>query len=141
MKLSRHIHKMVQQFFIVFASIIIILTFLRQIYDPDLSFDLKSIYTIMGFSLLSVVVGFILNATHPVSERKLLIRIAIHFIALETILITVGLWFGLVEDASGVFILALQIAVIYAIVRLLSWCYDKKVAEQINEQLKSLKNR
>ncbi|WP_158587532.1 hypothetical protein [Neobacillus notoginsengisoli] len=37
------------------------------------------------------------------------------------------------------FILALQIAVIYTLVRLLSWQKDKKEARKINEKLKALK--
>jgi len=36
-------------------------------------------------------------------------------------------------------ILALQIAVIYIIVRLLSWQKDKKEAQKINEKLKAFK--
>ncbi|GIO99051.1 hypothetical protein J14TS5_41370 [Paenibacillus lautus] len=67
------------------------------------------------------------------------IRLIIHFLALETILISLAAMVGIVNSVSNVLILAVQIAVIYAFVRLLSWNNDKKVAEEINEGLKALK--
>ncbi|MFD0712142.1 DUF3021 family protein [Paenibacillus sp. GCM10027626] len=139
MKLNEFIKKLVQNYMLIFASIIIVLTILRQFFYPDMPFDLKSIYIIMGFSFISALVGFILNSSLNISEKNMRIRMAIHFFALETILISLGVIFGLPTSASSILILALEIAVIYVIVRLLSWQNDKKVAEQINEGLKSLK--
>ncbi|MBA9084959.1 putative membrane protein [Fontibacillus solani] len=67
---------------------------LRQIYAPDASFELNSIFTIMAFSFLGT---------------------------------------------SGILLLALQIAAVYAIVRLLTYRNDKKEAQKINERLKAFK--
>ncbi|GIP34233.1 DUF3021 family protein [Paenibacillus sp. J2TS4] len=139
MQLNEFVKKTIQNFMVIFASIIIVLTILRQFFYPDMAFDLKSIYIIMAFSFISALVGFILNSSLNISEKNMRIRRAIHFMALETILISLGAIFGIVNSASSILILALEIAVIYAVVRFLSWQNDKKVAEQINEGLKSLK--
>lgn len=139
MRINQHIKKVAQNFLVIFASIIIVITALRQIYSPDMSFDLKSIYIIMAFSFMSSLVGFGLNASFGISEKNMRMRIAIHFLGLETILISLGAIFGIVTSVSDVFILALEIAVIYAIVRLLSWRNDKKAAEKINEGLQALR--
>ncbi|MDM5233989.1 DUF3021 family protein [Lysinibacillus pakistanensis] len=139
MKLSEFVRDIIKDFLIIFASIIIIITFLRQIYYPNMAFDLKSIYIIMSFSLLSALTGFILYSPNDLSEKKMRIRIIIHFFTLEILLIVLGSAINIVNDALGVISLALQIAVIYIIVRLLSWQNDKKDVKKINEKLKLMK--
>ncbi|OAB41952.1 DUF3021 family protein [Paenibacillus glacialis] len=136
MRLSEFVKSMIKDFLIIFASIIIIITFLRQIFYPDLAFDLKSIYILMVFSLVGALTGFILYSPNDISEKNMRVRIIIHFFALEIILISLGSVVGIVTTALSVIIFALEIAVIYVIVRLLSWQNDKKEAHQINEKLK-----
>lgn len=133
------VKKVFQNFLVIFASIIILLTILRQIFYPDLAFDLKSIYIIMAFSFLSALIGLVLYASLGTSEKNMRVRVAIHFFALEAMLISLAVMFGLVNSISSALLLALEIAVIYTIVRLLSWQNDKKVANQINEGLRALK--
>ncbi|WP_066072544.1 DUF3021 family protein [Neobacillus soli] len=140
MNMSKFVQKIIKDFLIIFAAIIIIMTILRQIYYPHLAFDLKSIYIIMAFSFISAFMGFILYSPNDLSEKKMRLRITIHFLTLEIVLIALASVFGIVTSALDGIILALQIAVIYTLVRLLSWKKDKKEAQQINEKLKVFKS-
>ncbi|KGM45039.1 DUF3021 family protein [Neobacillus niacini] len=139
MKMSEFVQKMIKDCLIIFASIIIIITILRQIYYPYMTFDLKSIYIIMAFSFISTLLGLILYSPNDISEKKMRIRIAIHFFTLEILLIVLASVFDIVNSATDGIILSLQIAAIYILVRLLSWKNDKKEAQQINEKLKAFK--
>ncbi len=139
MKLSEFVQSIIRDFLMIFASIIIIITILRQIYYPNMAFDLKSIYIIIAFSFLSALTGFILYAPNEISEKKMRIKMAIHFFTLEILLITLGSIFGILKSGLDVLIMALQIAVIYIIVRLLSWKSDIKEDKKINEKLKTFK--
>lgn len=139
MKLSEIAKDIIRDFLVIFASIIIIITVLRQIYIPELAFDLISIYTIMGFSLLGALTGILWYTPHEISERAMRVRIVVHFLLLEILLIGLASLIGVVNDVSGALLLALQIAVVYAIVRVLSYEKDKKEADQINERLKAVK--
>ncbi|MGE7676137.1 DUF3021 family protein [Lysinibacillus sp. NPDC094403] len=141
MNFFEFVQKIIKNFFIIFASIIMMVTLLRQMFYPDmaLAFDLKSIYIIMAISFLSALTGFILYSPKDLSEKEMRIRIIIHFFTLEILLIVLGSALNLVTDPTGVILLALQIAVIYLIVRVLSWQNDKKDAKKINEKLKALK--
>lgn len=139
MKRSEVAKDIIRDFLVIFASIIIIITVLRQIFMPELAFDLISIYTIMGFSLLGALTGLMLYAPNEVSEQAMRVRILIHFLLLEILLITLASLIGVVASVSAALLFALQIAVVYAIVRLLSYEKDKKEAEQINERLKVVK--
>lgn len=139
MKLSEFVQNIIKDFLIIFASIIIIITILRQIYYPNMAFDLKSIYIIILFSFLSALTGFILYSPNEISEKKMRIKMAIHFFTLEILVITLASIFGIVKSGLDVIIIALQIVVIYIIVRLLSWKNDIKDAKKINEKLKTFK--
>ncbi|MCW1941558.1 DUF3021 domain-containing protein [Bacillus anthracis] len=139
MKFSEFVQNIIRDFLIIFASLIIIITILRQIFYPNMVFDLKSIYIIISFSFLSALTGFILYSPNKISEKKMRIKIAIHFFTLEILLITLTSIFGIVKSGLDVIIIALQIAVIYIIVRLLSWKNDIKEAQKINEKLKTFK--
>lgn len=139
MKISEFVQNIIRDFLIIFASLIIIITILRQVFYPNMAFDLKSIYIIIAFSFLSALTGFILYTPNKISEKKMRIKIAIHFFTLEILLITLSSIFGIVKSGLDVIIIALQIAVIYIIVRLLSWKNDIKEAQKINEKLKTFK--
>ena len=139
MRLTEFLQKIIKDFLIIFAAIIIILTFLRQLYLPESAFDLESIYIIMAFSFLSALLGFILYSPNDINEKEMRFRITIHFLTLEILLISLASIFSLVNSVAEAVMLAVQIAAIYALVRLLSWQKDKKDAQQINEKLQALK--
>ncbi|MGG3562101.1 DUF3021 family protein [Neobacillus rhizosphaerae] len=139
MKLSEFVKKIFKDFLLIFALIIIILTFLRQMYFPDEAFSLKSIYIIMAFAFLSALIGFILYSPNDLSEKNMRIRMFLHFFTLEILLIAISSVFGVIESLSDGIILAVQIAVIYFIVRFLSWKKDQKEAQKINEKLNAWK--
>ncbi|CAM4453995.1 DUF3021 family protein [Paenibacillus tarimensis] len=140
MKYSGLIKEMIRDFLLIFASIMIIMAILRQIYAPDASFELHSIFTIMAFSFLGVLTGIILYTPHAISENQMRFRVIFHFLFLEVLLISMAVLLNLVYTTSGILLLAVQIAVVYAIVRLLTYRNDKKEAQKINDRLKTFKN-
>lgn len=141
MKYSELIKEMIRDFLIIFASIIIIITILRQIYAPDTSFELNTIFTIMAFSFLGALTGIILYTPRAISENKMRLRVILHFFFLEALLISLAVLLNLVYGTFDILLLALEIAVVYAIVRLLTYKNDKKEAQKINERLKTFKNQ
>lgn len=140
MKYSELIKETIRDFLLIFASIIIIITILRQIYAPDADFELKTIFTIMVFSFLGALTGIILYTPNAISEGKMRLRVIIHFVFLEALLISLAVLLNLVYGTFGILLLALEIAAVYAIVRLLTYKKDKKEAQKINERLKAFKN-
>ncbi|MDQ0154428.1 DUF3021 family protein [Robertmurraya andreesenii] len=140
MKLSEYVQEIVKDILIIFALIVIMITILRQIYYPDLAFDLKTIYIFLAFAFLSGLTELILYAPKEISEKKMRMKLFIHFLTLEILLISLSSILGIVNSVQGVIILAVQIAIIYILVRVLSWQKDKKDAQKINEKLKALKS-
>lgn len=139
MKYSELIKEMIRDFLIIFASIIIIITILRQIYAPDATFELNTIFTIMAFSFLGALTGIILYTPHAISENKMRLRVILHFFFLEALLISLAVLLNLVYDTFDILLLALEIAAVYVIVRVLTYRNDKKEAQKINERLRAFK--
>ncbi|MEN1985642.1 DUF3021 family protein [Paenibacillus hubeiensis] len=140
MKYSELIKGMIRDFLIIFASIIIIITILRQIFAPDANFELKTIFIIMVFSFLGALTGIILYTPHAIGENKMRLRVIFHFLFLEALLISLAVLLNLVYSTFDILLLALEIAAVYVIVRLLTYKNDKKEAQKINERLKTFKN-
>lgn len=141
MKVSELSKEILRSFLIIFASIMIIITVLRQIYVPDATFELQAIFTIMAFSFVGALTGIILYTPHATSERKMRIRVIVHFFVLEVLLVSLALLLNLVQSMFAILLLVVQIAVVYLIVRLLSYRNDQKEAQQINERLRTFKNK
>ncbi|MOA39546.1 hypothetical protein D3C78_1613360 [compost metagenome] len=68
------------------------------------------------------------------------LRVILHFFFLEALLISLAVILNLIHSPLDILILALEIAAVYAIVRLLTYKNDKKEAQKINERLKTFKN-
>ncbi len=136
---SERIKEIVRDFLIIFASIIIIIAVLRLIFDPDASFELKTIFIIMAFSFAGALTGVVLYPMEAISENIMRLRVILHFIFLEALLLSLAVLLNLVNGLFSILVLALQIAAVYFIVRLLAYKNDQKEAKRINERLKALK--
>jgi hypothetical protein len=140
MKFTDYIKKLIIDYFIIFAIIVIFLTILRQIFLPYNYLELKDIFICMIGALLGDLPSLIFYSPKEISEKEMRIRIIIHFVALEAVLLTFGCVVRLANGIIPTIIFAFQIAVIYVFVRFLSWMDDRKAAYRINEKLKAMKD-
>lgn len=140
MKLIDYIKNLIKDYFIIFAIIVIFITILRQIFSPNEYFELKDIYIYMICALAGDLPSLIFYSPKEISEKEMRLRRIIHFMVLETILLTLANVTGWVNGILNTIIFALQIAIIYGLVRFLSWRDDKKAALRINEKLKAMKD-
>ncbi|WBW95841.1 DUF3021 domain-containing protein [Oceanirhabdus sp. W0125-5] len=140
MKLKEYIKKFISDNLIIFAIIVICITILRQIFAPDEYFELKDIFNYMICSFVGNLPSIILYSSKELSEKELRLRIIIHFVVLEVVLLSFTNVFGFISGIKETILFAFQIAVIYVLVRFLSWMDDRKSADKINEKLKTLKS-
>jgi hypothetical protein len=91
-------------------------------------------------SFIANLTSLILYSPKELSEKNIRIRIIIHFVTLEATLLITANVMGWVTGITNTILLAVQIALIYALVRFLSWVEDKKVANGINEKLMVIKD-
>lgn len=140
MKLSDYIKKMTRDYFMIFAIIVISITLLRQIFIPDANLKLSDIYNYMICALIGDLPSLILYSPKEIPEKEMRLRIIIHFMILEAALLVLANVTGWVSGILNTVFLAIQIAFVYLIVRLLLWMDDRKAASSINEKLKAMKS-
>jgi hypothetical protein len=140
MKFTDYVKKLVRDFFMIFSVIVICITLLRQIFVPDVYLKLSDIYIYMICALVGDLPSLILYSRKEIPEKEMRLRIIIHFVVLEAALLTAANMAGWVSGIINTLFLAVQIALIYVVVRFLLWMDDKKAADSINEKLKAMKN-
>jgi hypothetical protein len=134
------VKKMIRDFFTIVAGTVICTVIFCRIFYPDISFDLDGMNTILLFALAGDLPTLIMYSSKDLSKRQYLFRSVIHFVVLETVLLTFAKclhWIG-----SGFWqpvVFAALIAGVYALVWLVSWYAEVKTASQINERLKKRK--
>ena len=140
MRLKDHLRKLAQDYFTIFAVIVITLTILRQVFAPDTHFELKDIFIYMICALVADLPSLILYTPKEISEKEMRLRIILHFVVLEAALLVLGNVTGWVKGASSTVIFAIQIAVIYVVIRFLKWKGDSQSAQSINQRLQAMRD-
>lgn len=139
MKLTDYIKKLIRNYFTIFGIIVICITISHQIFLPNSAIGLKDIYIYMICSLVVDLLELIFYSPKEISEKEMQIRRFIHFIVLEVVLLIFVNVIGFVNGILDIIVLEVQIAVIYALGRFLSWMNDKKTSKRINEKLNTMK--
>lgn len=140
MKLSDYIKKMIRDYFMIFAIIVISITLLHQVFAPDVNLKLSDIYIYMVCALVGDLPSLIFYSPKEIPEKEMRLRIIIHFMVLEGALLVLANVTGWVSGILNTVFLAIQIAIIYVIARFLLWMDDRKSASSINEKLKAMKS-
>ena len=140
MKLIDYIKRLVRDYFTIFAMIVITITLLRQVFVPNELLRLTDIFNYMICALAGDLPSLIFYSPKELSEQEMRLRIVIHFVILEAVILTLANVMGWATGLIDTAFLAAQVAFIYIIVRVLIWTDDRKAANRINERLKALKN-
>lgn len=141
MELKHFIKEFIRNYFIIFAVIVIVITLLRQIFSPGAYFELTDIFIYMICALVADLPSMIFYSKKEISEKEMRLRRIIHFVILEAVLLTLANVMGWVTGGLNTFLFALQIGVIYMLVRSFSWLDDRRAARKINEKLKEMKEK
>ncbi|MGG4396378.1 DUF3021 family protein [Paenibacillus thiaminolyticus] len=146
MNFSEILKRLARDYLLIFAGIVICVSLLNHLYAvmnaldaSEFSLGLRHIYAIMMCALVGVLPSLIFYFPSTISEKGMRMRILIHFIIVEAVLLIFTNRMGWVTGAAGATILAVEIAIIYMLVRLLGWNNDRQVVKEINEQLKQLR--
>ena len=135
MTVKQIIKDMIVQFFIILGCITIsMLIFYHNIGKETI--EITDLYANLIFSVLGTFPSLILVVHTNVSEKIMNIRRCIHFVVLEILLIGIAAALKIVNSPASALLLFVEIAAIYAIVKLLDWQNDKRTSDEINRGLK-----
>ncbi len=137
MENSKPIRNFIINYFVIFG-IIMLLTLLLI---PDYEFSRKSILLVAVAALLGDLPSLILYDTDKLSLKAFRVRLVLHFLLIELVILLFGCVMGIVTTAAQLLIFSMEIAVIYLLVRLICWGGDKSTVNKINQKLKELDDK
>ncbi|MDF2843516.1 MAG: hypothetical protein K0R00_1942 [Herbinix sp.] len=127
---------MLRDYFIIFSIIIILTASLNVTH----SFTFREIMLAALFALAGNLPSLIYYSKKELSIKSRKIRMLLHFILIEVVVLSFGNLMGQVSGIADNLIFALEILGIYILVILVIWLLDRKTANEINQQLASLRS-
>lgn len=127
---------MLRNYFIIFTVIILE----TSLFNPSHAFTFREIMLSALFSLAANLTSLAFYSKTELSVRHRYIRMVIHFVLLEAVILILGIILGQVSGIMQIAIFALEILGIYALVIIIAWLIDCKSANDINQRLASMRS-
>lgn len=135
MKLMDLIRQLIRDYFVIFGILIVGSVFLT----PPNTINRNYIILAMAFAAIGDLPSIVFWSRSELTEDSRHVRSIIHFILLMTLVLIFGGITGIVSGFAEYLIFAIEILVIYVIVRFIIWQGDMATAKTINEKLKNLR--
>ena len=135
MKKTNLFSQMLRNYFIIF-SVIVLLTALL---NPSSSFTSREIILAALFALAGDLPNLVYYSKKELSHKSRYIRVVIHFLLLEALIVILGNIIGQVSGVKQSALLALEVLLIYVFVTLIIWLLDRKTAKDINQRLNNMR--
>lgn len=103
---------------------------------PDFMFNVWYLVQLVLFSLAANLPLVAYYSKKELTPKQFRIRMVIHFILLETVLLGVGYWIGLYDGILGGVIFFFIVMAVEVFVLFLTFLGNRKMASDINEMLK-----
>ncbi len=127
---------MIRNYFIIFTIIILGTALL----NPTHSFTFREIMLSALFALAGDLPSIVFYSKKELSNKNRNIRIVIHFLLLEVVILTFGNIMGQVSGVKQTALFGLEILGIYILVGFFSWLIDRKTANDINQKLENMRS-
>lgn len=136
MKDKSRIREMAEAFFVCTTCICILQGILGMLLYPEdkLTYDAFLVPPIFGVA--SVLFGIVTWSKEEQTVKQVLIRRAIHLVLIEILVFGVNYLAGNRFPLAEAAILAIGIAMVFVLVYVITWLFDRKSAREFNENLK-----
>lgn len=129
------IRQLMRDYFVIFGILIIGSVFLT----PTNTINRDYILLVMAFAAVGDLPSIVFWSRSELTKSSMRLRSIVHFILLVTLLLIFGGIIGVVSEFVDYLIFAIEIIIIYVIVRFIIYRGDMTTAKIINEKLKSLR--
>lgn len=127
---------MLRNYFIIFTVIILE----TSLFNPSHAFTFREIMLSALFTLAANLTSLVFYSKTELSVSHRYIRMVIHFVLLEAVILILGNILGQVSGIMQTAIFALEILGIYVLVIFIAWLIDRKSANDINQRLAAMRS-
>jgi len=125
----------IRNYFIIFTIIILGTALL----NPTHAFSFREIMLTAVFALAGDLPSLVYYSKGELSIKSRYVRMAIHFILLEAVILTFGNIMGQVSGVEQTVLFGLEVFGIYVLVGFINWLIDRKTASDINQQIATMR--
>lgn len=136
MKKKELISSVIRNYFIIFTVIIIGTALL----NPTHAFTFREVMLTALFALAGDLPSLVYYSKKEFSIRSKYVRMVIHFVLLEVVILTFGNIMGQVSGITQTTLFGVEVFGIYVLVGLFTWLIDRKTANDINQQLTNIRS-
>lgn len=127
---------LIRNYFIIFTIIILG----TALFNPTHAFTFREIMLSALFALAGDLPLLVYYSKEELTIKRRYLRIVIHFILLEIVILTFGNVTGQVSGVEQTALFGLEILGIYTLVRMVSWLIDRKTAKDINLRIANIRS-
>ncbi len=141
MSVREFLRKRIMEYFIITTCVTAAIAILGLALEPSAKFGYEAFFSPLIFGLLSLAPSLVTYSRKELTFRQTLLRKMLHVVLLESTLLLLGFWAGILHGFADGSFFAFTVFVVYLVVNLISWKFDKKDADEINKTLKSFQDR
>lgn len=141
MKIKISLRTFIYHYFVIFTGSMFATFVVCYFTDPETQFSINYIWQMALFSLAADLPSLVFYSKKELAPKRWRIRILIHTLLLEIVLMTAGYLIGIYKDFLGGIIIMLAILVVDLFVWFVSFLIDARTAEEINVQLKKRRSK
>ena len=134
------VKKILISYFLAVTGITAAMGIIGSVLAPQVTFGYYAFLSPFLFGLVAVIPSMVTYSKKPLSVRQMFVRLVLHFILLEILILLFAYLAGLVTSSSIAISLALSVLIIDVTVNLLHWLNDKRTAGELNAALKKMQN-
>ena len=128
-------------FFVITTCITIMEGWLGLLFLPDMHFGFEAFLVPPLFGFLSALTSVVTYSKKELSAAAMLFRIFLQLILIESIVFGINYLNGTIFAMNLTIALVLGIAVIFAIVYLVLWLNDRRIADTVNQHLRDFQGK
>lgn len=134
------VKKIMMSFFISVTCISAVMGLLGMIFESNTRFGYEAFFSPLIFGAVASLPLIVKYSKKELSFKQAAIRNVIHLLLIETLILSVLCFGGMLANASMVISLGVSIFIIDLTVNLVLWINDKKTVRILNSALKKLQN-
>lgn len=134
------VKKVMMSFFVSITCISAAMALIGMSFEPDARFGYEAFLSPLIFGALATLPMLVQYSKEELSFKQTAIRNVIHFLLLETVILSILYFWGLLTSVSMAISLGISIFVIDLTVNLVLWINDKRIAKEFNNALKKLQD-
>lgn len=141
--MMRKIRFLFEVFSMITACVVIAVAFFTTVVDPVDTVEPMTFWQIPCVSFLCALGALIYPWDRIPGKREMGIRIVVHYLLINVIVLTAGFWFGWyqIDHLGSIAVMLVTIALIFGIVSALSWTRDAGEARRMNEKLREFQQK